>query len=74
MGTDGAALPPLEVACLGPPLEVGPCNGEAADQRAILQVTFLELVLVLARGGEFVLFVVALIAGYMLPSESWRLV
>ena len=70
MGTDVAALPPLEVACLGPPLELGLCNGEAADQRATLQATFLGLVLVLAQGGEFVLFMVALIAGCLLPSES----
>ena len=73
MGTDRAAFPTLEVACLGSPLEVGLCHGEAADQRATLQATFLGPVLVSARGGEFVLFVAALIAGCLLPSDSWRL-
>ena len=65
MGTDGTALPPLEV---------GLRRGEAADRRATHQENLLGPVLVLVRGGEFVLFVADLVAGCLLPSASWQLV
>ena len=48
--------------------------GEVEDQRATQQANFLGPVLVSVRGGEFVLFVAALVAGCRLPSALWQLV
>ena len=52
-------------------------HGEAAEQQATQLATLMGPMFVSAQVGEFILFVLfvaALIAGYLLPSASWRLV